>query len=141
MQKDLVKEYDNGEVVIVWRPKLCIHAAECVKALPEVYNPNEKPWIKPKNATGAEIRAQVAKCPSGALTLKGESAVNDKNQGSVQVTVLPDGPLLINGSLEVKDKNGALWTKDGATAFCRCGASENKPYCDGQHQKIGFKDA
>ena len=64
------KEYSNGEITIVWKPKLCIHSGICVKTLPKVYNTKEHPWIKPENATSKEIIAQVAKCPSGALTIK-----------------------------------------------------------------------
>lgn len=64
------KEYSNGEITIVWKPKLCQHSGICVKTLPKVYNPNERPWIKPDNATSTELIMQVAKCPSGALSIK-----------------------------------------------------------------------
>lgn len=70
MSGEIKKEYSNDEVTIVWRPGLCSHAAECVKALPNVYHPNDKPWITPENASADEIKAQVAKCPSGALAIK-----------------------------------------------------------------------
>jgi uncharacterized Fe-S cluster protein YjdI len=64
------KEYSNGEVTIVWKPGKCIHSGICVKTLPKVYNVNERPWIKPDNATSRELIEQVAKCPSGALSIK-----------------------------------------------------------------------
>ncbi len=64
------KEYTNGEVVIVWQSKKCTHAGICVKTLPKVYNPKEKPWVKPNNASTEELIAQVSKCPSGALQIK-----------------------------------------------------------------------
>ena len=64
------KEYSNGEITIVWQPKLCIHSGVCVRTLPKVYNPQERPWIKPENATTRELLDQVAKCPSGALSIK-----------------------------------------------------------------------
>ena len=64
------KEYSNGEITIVWQPKLCIHSGVCVKTLPKVYNTKERPWIKPENATTEELISQVAKCPSGALSIK-----------------------------------------------------------------------
>ena len=64
------KEYSNGEITIVWQPKLCIHSGVCVKTLPKVYNTKERPWIKPENATAEELISQVAKCPSGALSIK-----------------------------------------------------------------------
>lgn len=59
MDREIVKEYTNGELTIVWKPKSCIHAAECVKALPNVYNPNEKPWIKAENGTTDELKAKL----------------------------------------------------------------------------------
>lgn len=66
MEKE--KEYSNGEVIIVWRAELCTHSANCVKGLPTVFQPKEKPWIKQNEATSEEIINQIKKCPSGALT-------------------------------------------------------------------------
>lgn len=63
-------EYSNDEITIVWKPTLCIHSGICVKTLPKVYHPKEKPWVKPENASTEEIITQVAKCPSGALSIK-----------------------------------------------------------------------
>jgi uncharacterized Fe-S cluster protein YjdI len=63
-------EYPNGEITILWKPKLCIHAAVCVNTLSKVYNPKAHPWIKAGNATTQELLDQVAKCPSGALSIK-----------------------------------------------------------------------
>lgn len=63
-------EYTNGDVTIIWKPELCAHAGICVKMLPKVYNPKNRPWIKPENATSNEIIKQVNQCPSGALSIK-----------------------------------------------------------------------
>lgn len=64
------KEYSNGDTVILWKPEKCIHSGICVKTLPRVYNPQEKPWIKPENTSPEDLINQVAKCPSGALSIK-----------------------------------------------------------------------
>ena len=64
------KEYSNGEITILWKPKLCIHSGVCVRSLPKVYHPKEKPWIKMEHATSEELIKQVANCPSGALSIK-----------------------------------------------------------------------
>lgn len=64
------KEYSNGEITILWKPEKCTHSGICVKALPQVYNPKERPWIKPENADSEAIIKQVALCPSGALSIK-----------------------------------------------------------------------
>jgi len=65
-------EYSNGEITIIWKPKACIHSAICVKTLPEVYDPKARPWIRTENATTQELIDQIAKCPSGALSIKNE---------------------------------------------------------------------
>lgn len=63
-------QYSNGEIIILWKPDLCIHAGICVKTLPQVYDPKVRPWVKPENATTDELRKQIARCPSGALSIK-----------------------------------------------------------------------
>ena len=71
MEKDITKKYTNGEITIVWQPSLCVHSTVCWKqatGLPMVFNPKERPWIKPAGASSSEIEAQVKQCPSGALT-------------------------------------------------------------------------
>lgn len=62
------KEYSNGEITIKWQPELCKHAGVCVRTLPNVYNPKGSPWITIENATTEELKDQIKKCPSGALS-------------------------------------------------------------------------
>ena len=62
------KTYSNGEITIVWQPKLCQHSGICVKTLPKVYDPKATPWIAIENAPTEALKEQIRKCPSGALT-------------------------------------------------------------------------
>ncbi len=68
--KNIVKEYTNGDVIVVWQSGKCIHSAMCVKNLPEVFQPKTSPWIKMDGASSEEIISAVKKCPSGALSIK-----------------------------------------------------------------------
>lgn len=143
-EKNIIKKYTNGEVTIVWQPSVCIHSTICWRketGLPEVFNPRERPWIKPDGSTTEHIIEQVKRCPSGALSYymnsEGEKKVNVERESIVET--IPDGPLLVYGNIVVKDNNGNETHKTQVTAFCRCGGSANKPYCDGSHIKIGFK--
>jgi uncharacterized Fe-S cluster protein YjdI len=142
--RDIKKNYKNGDITIVWQPQLCIHSTICWKAtgMPEVFNPHEKPWIKPENGTTEQLIAQVNKCPSGALSYykNDEPIVASEIQSESIVEVAKNGPLLVYGNVEVKKQDGSKEHKHKVTAFCRCGASTNKPYCDGSHVKIGFRD-
>lgn len=68
MSDEIIKTYINGELTIVWKPGKCTHSGVCVRTLPQVYNPKAKPWITIENASTEELKAQIAKCPSGALS-------------------------------------------------------------------------
>jgi hypothetical protein len=62
------------------------------------------------------------------------------NTNELEVKVAENGPLLVMGNVCIVDASGNKEHREKMTAFCRCGASQNKPFCDGQHQKIDFKD-
>jgi len=140
----IIKEYSNGEVTVVWQPAKCIHSTICFRSLPQVFNPQQRPWVKVDAATTERLIEQIKSCPSGALSYK-----MDNQQATaaapivtevVRVKLAPNGPLLVEGTIELQDKQGNTVTRTAMTALCRCGASANKPYCDGSHLKIGFTD-
>jgi uncharacterized Fe-S cluster protein YjdI len=140
--KDITKKYTNGEVTIVWKPSLCIHSAICFNGLGEVFHPKELPWITPEKSTTAKIIDQIKKCPSGALSyyMNAEEAKGEVDvDAETIVETVPNGPLMVYGSVSIKGKDGVITKKNNVTAFCRCGASANKPFCDGSHKKIGFE--
>ena len=142
--KTISKEYTNGEVTVVWKPDLCIHSGICFNGLPKVFKPKEKPWVDVMAAATDKIIQQVMACPSGALSYyknedEGREIVSDESE--VIVEMMKDGPLMVYGNIRLKMHDGSAVTKHKVTALCRCGASSNKPYCDGTHKKINFKDA
>jgi putative redox protein len=69
---DKQKDYANDEVTVVWKAELCKHSARCVTQLPQVFNLNAHPWINVAGADAETIINQVHKCPTGALSIKGE---------------------------------------------------------------------
>lgn len=135
----IVKEYTNGETTIVWKPEQCIHSEKCWRGLPQVFKPKDKPWINPEGVDSETIINQVNQCPSGALSayLNAEGAKSNDME-KVKAQVLENGPLMVTGSCEVVLKDGTTEVKD-KVAFCRCGHSANKPYCDGAHKAQGFQ--
>ena len=139
-QREIIKEYSNDEITVIWKPQTCIHAAECVKRLPEVYKPDEKPWIQLGDTATDHLKAQIDACPSGALSyrLKNE-VVKAEDPFQSKIDIMENGPLLVYGNIEIKYPDGSTHSKSKTTAFCRCGASANKPYCDGAHNKVEFK--
>ena len=147
MPKETVK-YTNNEVTVVWKPKVCIHSTICWKGLIEVFNPRERPWIKMDGATTEKIIEQVRQCPSGALSyyLNAEALADEpadkviaESANIMKVEVTPNGPYLIKTECLIVHSDGRQEIKTGTVALCRCGASNNKPYCDGSHRKMGFE--
>lgn len=136
------KQYSNGEITVTWKPDVCIHSTLCWRGLVSVFNPRNRPWINMDGADTETIIAQVEKCPSGALSWHRNSEIEIKPENVEVETIIevtPNGPLMVYGNIKVKDAAGNETTKHKVTAFCRCGGSGNKPYCDGTHQKIDFK--
>ncbi len=140
MDKEITKKYSNGEVTVVWKPSMCIHSAICFNGLPGVFDPRKRPWITAEGGTTQEIIAQVNKCPSGALSYYHNSEMtNPAIDIETIVEVSANGPLLVYGNIKIKDAQGNETIKNKVTALCRCGQSANKPYCDGNHRKVGFE--
>jgi uncharacterized Fe-S cluster protein YjdI len=139
---DNTKKYSNDDITVVWKPDVCIHSKICWTELLAVFNPSKRPWVDMTGATTERIKEQVDRCPSGALSYYLNDAAQEATEISVEslVEVSKNGPLLVYGNLVVKDANGNESRKSKVTAFCRCGASGNKPYCDGTHIKIKFED-
>lgn len=131
--------FTNGAVTIIWKPDLCIHSRKCWKELNEVFKPGEKPWIQPEGASTERIVAQVKECPSGALSYRMNDGPEATPASGQEVEVSMNGPLLFRGGCVVKHPDGRIEERDQVTAFCRCGASSNKPYCDGSHRTIDFR--
>jgi uncharacterized Fe-S cluster protein YjdI len=63
-----MKVYRTHNHKIIWKPELCVHCQLCVQGLPQVFKPDERPWVTTEAATEEEIIKQVEQCPSGALT-------------------------------------------------------------------------
>lgn len=138
--KEIIKEYSNNDITVIWKPKTCIHAKHCWKDLIQVFNPKNRPWVNMEGATTNRIKKQVEKCPSGALSYK-MNDISDQEEMHLETKVeaLSNGPLLVYGTLNITNSDGSKEVKNKTTAFCRCGASQNKPYCDGAHINSGFE--
>lgn len=106
-----------------------------------MFDPQKRPWVTPEGATTEQITDQIKKCPSGAISyyMNSETGEDVKVDAETTVETIPNGPLLVYGNVTVKDVTGNLTKKNNVTAFCRCGGSSNKPFCDGSHKKIGFE--
>ncbi|MEO1594989.1 MAG: CDGSH iron-sulfur domain-containing protein [Pseudomonadota bacterium] len=131
---------EEARVSIAYTPVLCSHAAECAKLAAGVFDPTRDPWIKPDEGSLESIRAVMAACPSGALSLSLDGAPHEHTTGDdCSIQIEAHGPYRVtNVALE------APFSVSGSTdkkyVLCRCGQSRNKPFCDGTHHDIGWRD-
>jgi uncharacterized Fe-S cluster protein YjdI len=134
------KQYAGDGILVGWEPSRCIHAEECVKGLPGVFDPARRPWIDTSGVSGAELAEVIRRCPSGALTYETvDPSVEPERHDGVVVRIVPGGPLVVRGPMTLTAPDGSeVATTDRAT-LCRCGGSANKPFCDGAHRTNGFE--
>jgi CDGSH-type Zn-finger protein/uncharacterized Fe-S cluster protein YjdI len=130
-----VETVQGRQIELQFEAKRCIHSRFCVTWAPKVFLANvQGPWIHP-DAMPVEGLVEVAHaCPSGAIRYRRKDGAPDEPVPPVNLaTVREAGPYAFRAALQI----------DGVPAgfratLCRCGASRNKPYCDGSHHEIGF---
>jgi CDGSH-type Zn-finger protein/uncharacterized Fe-S cluster protein YjdI len=133
-----LRRYDAKDITISYDVNRCIHAEECVRGLPRVFDPGRRVWVDATQAHAAEIANIVQRCPTGALHFRRtDGGVEEPTPRSNEVRITPDGPLYFRGNLEIHTPAAML--KETRAALCRCGASRNKPFCDNSHADIAFR--
>ena len=141
MAKEKVFEYSGKNATVTWNGKLCIHIGECGRAQGDLFVGGRKPWCQPDLATDDEVEDVVLRCPTGALTHQfADGSRPEQPDASNTVQVAYNGPLFVRGQLNI---GGAPEDAPGLrfrAALCRCGQSNNKPFCDNSHENAGFRD-
>ena len=130
-----VEQVEGKKLTLLFDSKKCIHARFCVTGAPKVFLANvQGPWIHP-DAMEVEALVEIAHvCPSGAITYRRKDGRPDEAPPPVNLLGIREaGPYAVRGDLRLEGKSGTY-----RATLCRCGASKNKPYCDGSHHEVGF---
>lgn len=135
---DRVDDYHGKQITIHDNRSVCAHAGRCTDGLPKTFRVDQEPFIDPDGDAVQKIIEIVEKCPSGALsyTLRDRPAVAAERSPMIVVT---PGPYAVMGNITIDQAQNVGAARDHYT-LCRCGASKNKPFCDGSHWDAGFKD-
>ena len=118
---------------------ICVHAGFCGNRVTNI-------WKQSRDMDDSLVRLaiinEVEKCPSGAITYRFEGdAVDAEADYPTQIAAIDDGPLWVTGSIPVTTADGTEIEARTRVTLCRCGASSNKPLCDGSHKEAGFSDS
>jgi CDGSH-type Zn-finger protein len=132
--------YIGDGVTIYDDRSVCAHAGRCTDGLPSVWKLGEEPWIDPKGASAEQIIDTIKQCPSGALTYSRTSDGAIQEAGTEPALVpAPNGPYVLRGHVPVTSATGEQYENREQVTLCRCGHSENKPYCSGKHWDCDFQ--
>jgi CDGSH-type Zn-finger protein/uncharacterized Fe-S cluster protein YjdI len=135
-----IRHYTDDKIDISYEARRCIHAAECVHGLPVVFDTARRPWILPNAANSDAIAAVITKCPTGALHYTRRDGAPETPSEEATIVPMPDGPLYVRGCVQLRSADGKVIIEDMRMALCRCGQSNNKPFCDNSHRSSNFKD-
>ena len=133
-------DYRGKKITIHDNRALCAHAGLCTEGLASVFKYGSEPWIDPDGAEVEAIVATIRTCPSGALSYSLEGAEQQAQPRAAAITVTKDGPYAVVGSVRLSGEEWGAGASSEHYTLCRCGGSKNKPFCDGAHWSIGFKD-
>ena len=141
--KGPTRTYENDDIRVVWNATRCIHVAKCLKALPSVFDVRARPWVRLSEAAAADVAQAVELCPTGALRYEPVGDQGDLTPEApaepTEVQVRRDGPLYVRGLVRITSPDGEVLAEETRVALCRCGESQNKPFCDNSHRLIGFR--
>lgn len=139
--QDRRRDYVGKRITIHFNNGICSHAGFCWRGVPDVFRLGERPWIHPDGASPEDIIAVIEQCPSGALSYTVDGVEHRDLDREPAIHIIPRGPYCLVGGIEVEEEEPrAEQVSREHSCCCRCGASRNKPFCDGSHFLMPFED-
>lgn len=138
-----IYKYEGTDADVTWDSRLCIHVGECGRSDGSLFEGGRDPWCQPDHAAEGKLLPVIQRCPSGALSVMSKQGVpiEEPSTEPNTVVVTNDGPLYVRGRLEIDGAPKNMRSVIHRAALCRCGQSNNKPFCDNSHRETGFQDA
>jgi len=138
---DSLLDAEAPGITVHFNRSVCSGAGECVRGLPAVFISGAKDWIQPGEASVEEVINTVRKCPSGALTYTVDGRTEIREEAEVSVRIVKNGPYEITGPVEFESPRWSENASRTCFALCRCGKSDNAPFCDYNHGEQSWEDS
>ncbi len=136
---DRAKELGGTGITVRDDRSICVHAGYCGNRLTNIW---KQIAHTDDSITRLAVINEVEKCPSGAITYRFDGDADDTEPNlPTEVGVIDDGPIWVSGGIRVTTSVGIELEVRNRITLCRCGASSNKPLCDGSHKDAGFTDS
>jgi len=137
---DRLDTYEGNKITIHDNRGVCAHAGFCTDNSPAVFNAEKEPWINPDANDPEKTAKTIRMCPSGALSYTKDGVLYKDQDREPAITVSKNGPYYVVGGIELKDPSDSKPESKEHYTLCRCGASKNKPFCNGAHWDINSRD-
>ena len=132
------KNYAGKHITVHDNRSICAHAGHCTAHSPAVFSMNAKPWIDADADDALNTMATIQTCPSGALAYSVDGVIQEHEGRAPAIRIAKDGPYEVIGGPTLLGDEAPVSAEH--YTLCRCGQSKNKPFCDGAHWNVGFKD-
>jgi uncharacterized Fe-S cluster protein YjdI/CDGSH-type Zn-finger protein len=130
------RAYSAPGVTVFYDRGRCLHFAECVRGLPEVFDVGKRPWIQPGKASAEQVAEVVRRCPSGALHYRLEEGPSEEPEQPTHIEFVANGPINLRGDLNIDVLAGRM--REVRASLCRCARTENEPFCDNACRRAGW---
>lgn len=135
------RTYESDGIRVLWDSERCIHTGICLQREPSVFDVTRRPWVDIDAADADAVAAAVEQCPTGALRYERlDGQPGEQPPPETVIIPWPNGPLLVRGTVRVETRSGDVFAHEHRVALCRCGNSNNQPFCDNSHRQAGFRD-
>jgi CDGSH-type Zn-finger protein/uncharacterized Fe-S cluster protein YjdI len=130
-----VEHIEGHDLTLLYETRKCIHARFCVTGAPKVFLANvQGPWIDPDGIETDRLVEIAHACPSGAIRYARKDGKHDEQAPQVNLIAIREaGPYAVRGDIRLNGEAAGF-----RATLCRCGASKNKPFCDGSHHEVKF---
>jgi len=137
----MTREYAAEGITVEWRAERCIHSANCIRALPRVFDPRRRPWVDVDAADADAIARAVLRCPTGALAfVRHDGGPQEVPDAQTTLTPIRNGPLYVRGDVEVRGLDGRVIRHGTRVSLCRCGLAQQVPFCDNTCRKEHWRE-
>jgi uncharacterized Fe-S cluster protein YjdI/CDGSH-type Zn-finger protein len=137
----VTREYGTEHITVEWHAERCIHSANCIRALPRVFDPRRRPWVDVRAATTDAVARAVLRCPTGALQfVRHDGGAQETPEVPTSLTPIRNGPLYARGDLEIRGLDGQVVRAGTRASLCRCGLARQIPFCDNTCRKEHWQE-
>ncbi len=126
-------DYVGAKITVHDNRGICAHAGRCTDGLETVFKLRQEPWIDPDGDELEKIVDTIRQCPSGALSYTIDGVEHRDRDSEPMILIAPNGPYAIVGGADLQNVEWLTGASREHFDLCRCGKSQNKPFCSGAH--------